>query len=47
MFVLKKKTEQGDNMSSVYKGLMMLGYFGALRGAYMLFQYFGDSKLLK
>jgi hypothetical protein len=45
MFVLKsKKREQGYNPSLVNKGGSMVGYFGALYGAYWLYTLFFAEK---
>jgi len=46
MFVLKKK-EKGGSTSVMMKGVMMFGYFAALRGAYLLFQAYGEGNILK
>jgi hypothetical protein len=43
MFVLQKKDKAGSS-SVVYKGAMLLGYFGALRAAYFLLQKFSEGK---
>jgi hypothetical protein len=48
MFVLKKKaSKNGGNSGALWKGAMMLGYFGAIRIVFEIYQRYAAENLLK
>jgi hypothetical protein len=47
MFVLKKKTKAGGSTETYTKAAIMLGFFAALRGTFVAFQYFNVQQYLQ
>lgn len=47
MFALKKKASAEAQWKALTNTAMVLGYFGALRGLFEAFKYFGVHKMLE
>jgi hypothetical protein len=47
MFILKKKTKAGGSTGTYTKAAIVLGFFAALRGTFVAFQYLNVNQYLQ